>query len=116
MLTKRKEPRSFVSTDCGNIRPIEEGFKDFLQMQIQKKPKSSHSILSIRIFFLPFLLANKVHPNEFFFFDKKVNTPIIKWIIKYFAFFGEFIPVKSTFVIMIDIYIYIYIYIYILLY
>ena len=74
MLTKRKEPRSFVSTDSGNIGPIEEGYKDFPQIQIQKKSKSSHSILNILIFLLPFLLVNEIEPNEFFFFDKRANT------------------------------------------
>ena len=77
MLTKRKEPRSFVSTDSGNIGPIEEGYKYFPQIQIQKKPKSSHSILSIMIFLLPFLLANKVDSNEFSFFDNRANSPKI---------------------------------------
>ena len=77
MLTKRKEPRSFVSTDSANIGPIEEGYKYFPQIQIQKKSKSSHSILSILIFLLPFLLANKVEPNDFSFFDKRANTPKI---------------------------------------
>ena len=74
-------------------------------MQIQKKPKSSHSILSILIFFLPFLLANKVEPNEFSFFDKRANTPKIKWIVKYLAFIGEFILAKATYTIIIDIFI-----------
>ena len=105
MLTKRKEPRSFASTDSGNIGPIEEGYKYFPQIQIQKKSKSSHSILSILIFLLPFLLANKVEPNEFSFFDKRANATKIKWIIKYFTFFGEFILTKATFVLIIDIFI-----------
>ena len=99
MLTKRKEPRSFVSTDSANIGPIEEGYKYFPQIQIQKKPKSSHSILSIMIFLLPFLLANKVDSNEFSFFDKRANTPKIKWIVKYLAFIGEFILAKATYAI-----------------
>ena len=105
MLTKRKEPRSFASTDSGNIGPIEEGFKDFPQIQIQKKPKSNHSIRSILILLLSFLLANKVCPNEFFRIDKRANAPKIKWIIKYFTFFGEFILTKATFVLIIDIFI-----------
>ena len=105
MLANRKEQKSFVSTDSGNIGPIEEGFQDFPQIQIQKKPKSSHSILSIMIFLLPFLLANKVDSNEFSFFDKRANSPKIKLIIKYLAFFGEFILAKATFEIIIDIFI-----------
>ena len=105
MLANRKEQKSFVSTDSGNIGPIEEGFQDFPQIQIQKKPKSSHSILSIMIFLLPFLLANKVDSNEFSFFDKRPNSPKIKLIIKYLAFFGEFILAKATFEIIIDIFI-----------
>ena len=103
MLTKRKEPRSFVSTDSANIGPIEEGYKYFPQIQIQKKSKSSHSILSILIFLLPFLLANKVEPNEFSFFDKRANATKIKWIVKYLAFIGEFILAKATYTIIIDI-------------
>ena len=108
MLTKRKEPRSFASTDSGNIGPIEEGYKDFPQIQIQRKPKSSHSILSILIILLPFLLVNKIEPNEFFRIDKKANAPknkYIKWIIKYLALFGEIILTKATLVIIIDIFI-----------
>ena len=105
MLTKRKEPRSFVSTDSANIGPIEEGYKYFPQIQIQKKPKSSHSILSILIFLLPFLLANKVEPNEFSFFDKRANATKIKWIVKYLAFIGDFILAKATYTIIIDIFI-----------
>ena len=106
MLTKRKEPRSFASTDSGNIGPIEEGYKDFPQIQNQRKPKSSHSILSILIILLPFLLVNKIEPNEFFRIDKKENSPKnIKWIIKYLALFGEIILTKATLVIIIDIFI-----------
>ena len=105
MLTKRKEPRSFASTDSGNIGPIEEGYKDFPQIQIQRKPKSSHSILSILIILLPFLLVNKIEPNEFFRIDKKANAPKNKWIIKYLALFGEIILTKATLVIIIDIFI-----------
>ena len=105
MLTKRKEPRSFVSTDSANIGPIEEGYKYFPQIQIQKKSKSSHSILSILIFLLPFLLANKVEPNEFSFFGKRANASKIKWIIKYLYFIDEFILAKATFTIIIDIFI-----------
>ena len=37
MLTKRKEPRSFVSTDSRNIGPIEEGYKDSNQKEAQEQ-------------------------------------------------------------------------------
>ena len=37
MLTNRKEPRSFVSTDSRNIGPIEEGYKDSNQKEAQEQ-------------------------------------------------------------------------------
>ena len=105
MLTKRKETRSFISTGCGNIGPIEEGYDYFPQIQIKKKPKSGHSILSIRNFLLPLLLANEVSPNEFFFCDKRPNEPKIKWITKYLAFFVGFIQASASLILIIEIFI-----------
>ena len=70
MLTKRKEPRSFVSTDSRNIGPIEEGYKDSNQKEAQEQ--SFHP--KYPDFSLPFLLVNEIEPNEFFFFDKRANT------------------------------------------
>ena len=105
MLTKRKETRSFISTGCGNIGPIEEGYDYFPQIQIKKKPKNGHSILSILIFLLPLLLTNEVAPNEFFFCDNKPNEPKIKWITKYLAFFVGFIRASASFILIIEIFI-----------
>ena len=105
MLTKRKETRSFISTGCGNIGPIEEGYDYFPQILIKRKPKSGHSILSILIFLLPLLLANEVAPNEFFFCDKRPNKPKIKWITKYLAFFVGFIPASASLILIIEIFI-----------
>ena len=105
MLTKRKETRSFISTGCINIGPIEEGYDYFPQIQIKKKPKSGHSILSILNFLLPLLLANEVAPNEFFFCDKRPNEPKIKLITKYLAFFVGFIPASASFILIIEIFI-----------
>ena len=105
MLAKRNEPRSFVSTECGKIGLIEEGYRDFSQIQIKNKPKNSHFILSILIFLLSFLLANKVETIGFFRIDKRANARKIKWIIEYLAFFDEFILAKYTFAIIFDIYI-----------
>ena len=76
MLTKRKEPEVLFQ----QIVEILDQLKKDIKIQIKKKPKSSHSILSILIFLLPFLLVNEIEQNEFFFIDKRANTSKITFV------------------------------------